>query len=175
MKKLINTLKKNKKTVIITLISLIALLVGSFTIGFVKTFLIILLLDAIYFVVSKPKGKKKQGKDVVKTILIVGFTCVIFFLIAGVSFGIYIISSSPSFDPNKLINKEASILYYKDGSEITKLGTEIRQVISYDQLSQSLIDAVIATEDSRYFQHSGVDLPRFFKASVNQLLGKGGG
>ena len=34
-----------------------------------------------------------------------------------------------------------------------------------------LLDAIIATEDSRYFQHNGFDLPRFMKASAGQLLG----
>ena len=99
----------------------------------------------------------------------------IFFLIAGVSFGVYIISTAPKFSEEKLYNKDATILYLANGEEFAKIGDEMRQKITYDELSQSLIDAIIATEDSRFFQHSGVDLPRFIKASISQLLGQGGG
>ena len=43
---------------------------------------------------------------------------------------------------------------------------------------QVFVDALLATEDSRFMQHSGIDLARFLKASVGQLLGNsdaGGG
>ena len=50
-----------------------------------------------------------------------------------------------------------------------------REKISYDEFPQVLVDALIATEDSRFFQHNGVDLARFLKASALQLLGKDAG
>ena len=174
MKKCIN---KNKKTIILALISFILLIVGSLTISFIPTVLILVILGLIYYFVSKPKNKRKKtsGKEIFKTILIFGFCFMIFFLIAGVSFGVYIISTAPKFSEEKLYNKDATILYLANGEEFAKIGDEMRQKITYDELSQSLIDAIIATEDSRFFQHSGVDLPRFIKASISQLLGQGGG
>ena len=174
MKKFIN---KNKKTIVLALISFILLIVGSLTISFIPTVLILIILGLIYYFVSKPKNKRKKtsGKEIFKTILIFGFCFMIFFLIAGVSFGVYIISTAPKFSEEKLYNKDATILYLANGEEFAKIGDEMRQKITYDELSQSLIDAIIATEDSRFFQHSGVDLPRFIKASISQLLGQGGG
>ena len=174
MKKFIN---KNKKTIVLALISFILLIVGSLTISFIPTVLILVILGLIYYFVSKPKNKRKKtsGKEIFKTILIFGFCFMIFFLIAGVSFGVYIISTAPKFSEEKLYNKDATILYLANGEEFAKIGDEMRQKITYDELSQSLIDAIIATEDSRFFQHSGVDLPRFIKASISQLLGQGGG
>ena len=174
MKKFIN---KNKKTIVLALISFILLIVGSLTISFIPTVLILVILGLIYYFVSKPKNKRKKtsGKEIFKTILIFGFCFMIFFLIAGVSFGVYIISTAPKFSEEKLYNKDASVLYLANGEEFAKIGDEMRQKVTYDELSQSLIDAIIATEDSRFFQHSGVDLPRFIKASISQLLGQGGG
>ena len=174
MKKFIN---KNKKTIVLALISFILLIVGSLTISFIPTVLILVILGLIYYFVSKPKNKRKKtsGKEIFKTILIFGFCFMIFFLIAGVSFGVYIISTAPKFSEEKLYNKDATILYLANGEEFAKIGDEMRQKVTYDELSQSLIDAIIATEDSRFFQHSGVDLPRFIKASISQLLGQGGG
>ena len=174
MKKFIN---KNKRTIILALISFIILVIGSLTISFIPTLLILVILGLIYYFVSKPKGKRKKtnGKEAFKTVLIFGFCFMIFFLIAAGSFGIYIISTAPEFSEEKLYNKDASILYLANGEEFGKIGDEIRQKVTYDELSQSLIDAIIATEDSRFFQHSGVDLPRFLKASISQILGQGGG
>ena len=55
------------------------------------------------------------------------------------------------------------------------MGNENRTEISYDDLPEVLIDAIIATEDSKFFQHNGFDLARFMKASMYQLVGKNGG
>ena len=42
-------------------------------------------------------------------------------------------------------------------------------------MPEVLIDAIIATEDSRFFQHNGFDLPRFLKAAFGQALGQDAG
>lgn len=175
MNRLLKRIKKDKKPILIALFSLIAILVGSFIINFIPSLLIVVFIDLIIFFMSKPKKKKTNTTETLKTILIVCFCCAIFILLTGVGFCLYIVSTAKEFNPETLYTKESSIIYDKDGQEVIKLGTELRTTISYDQISQSLIDAVIATEDSRYFQHSGVDLPRFLKASAQQLLGRGGG
>ena len=180
MKKILNRMKKDKKAIIMALVSLISLIIGSIAIGFIQTLLIVVLIDTIFIIVSKPKQKIKKTsfKEIFKTLLIVGFTCAIFILLLGVGFCGYIMTTAPDFKTENLYNKDASILYAYDGDELVelaKLGTEIRQKVKYEELSQSLIDAIVATEDSRYFQHSGVDLPRFIKASISQILGAGGG
>ena len=167
--------KKNKKVIIAALISLIILIVGSLTISFVPTILLMLFIGMIYFLVTKKKKKKTSKIEIFKSFMIFCFSFAIFCLILGISFGAYIITTAPKFTEEKLYNKDASILYLANGEEFAKIGDELREKVTYDQLSQSLIDAIIATEDSRFFQHSGVDLPRFLKASFTQLLGKGGG
>ena len=165
--------KKNKKIIITSLICLILLIVGSLIISFVPTILLMVLIGMIYFFVNSKK-KVKKG-EIFKSIMIFCFSFAIFCLLLGISFGIYIIATAPDFTEEKLYNKDASILYLANGEEFAKVGAEMREKVTYDELSQSLIDAIIATEDSRFFQHSGVDLPRFLKASFTQLLGKGGG
>ncbi len=167
--------KKNKKTIIAALISLIILIVGSLTISFVPTILLMLFIGMIYFFITKKKKKKISKIEIFKSLMIFCFSFAIFCLILGISFGAYIITTAPKFTEERLYNKDASILYLANGEEFAKIGDELREKVTYDQLSQSLIDAIIATEDSRFFQHSGVDLPRFLKASFTQLLGKGGG
>ena len=81
-----------------------------------------------------------------------------------------VIKEAPEFDIAKLYNQEASIFYDKNGNAFARVG-ELRENVTYDDLPEVFIDALIATEDSRYFQHNGFDAPRFIKATIGQLLG----
>ena len=117
----------------------------------------------------KETMKKKKIKPIIFTTLLVGG---IIFISLILIFGLYIIISSPDFDKEKLYSKESTVLYYKDGTtELARLGAEDRVLVTYDELPQVLVDAIVATEDSRFFQHKGMDVARFIKASFGQLLG----
>ena len=118
--------------------------------------------------------KKKKLRRLLNILLILFFLAAIAVMIAIAGFCIYIVKESPEFDIAKLTKREASIVYDKDGNEIGRFGNELRENISYDDLPEVFIDALIATEDSRFFQHNGFDAPRFFKASVGQALGSSG-
>ena len=87
-------------------------------------------------------------------------------------FALYIIIASPDFDRDLLYAKEATVVYNIAGEEVARIGSENRELITYEELPQVLIDALIATEDSRFFQHNGLDAARFLKASFGQLLGQ---
>ena len=86
-----------------------------------------------------------------------------------------IVAGAPEFDPKNLYTQESSIVYGANGDEIAKLGTEKREKITYNDLPQILIDAIVATEDSTFFQHNGFNAARFLRASLSQAVGGGGG
>lgn len=117
------------------------------------------------------KGKKKLGKKILLGFLIFFLICII----AGIAFFIFIAVTAGKFNPNKLYSKEASTLLDRDGEVFAKLGTQMRQKIDYEDMSEELVNAIVATEDSRFFEHNGFDLPRFMKASFGQLLGQNAG
>ncbi len=116
---------------------------------------------------KKKKTKRKWWKKILTIILIGGIVVII--SIAALL--IYIISSAGTFDPDALANQDQTVVYDSSGSVIATLGREKRESVTYDDLPQVLIDALIATEDSRFFQHNGVDIARFIKASFGQLTG----
>lgn len=120
------------------------------------------------------KNKKSISKKK-KIILNILLVCVIAFVALASVFFAYVIIKAPKFDPNNLKFTQMSELYDTDGNLITKMGNENRTEITYDELPEVLIDAIIATEDSKFFQHNGFDLARFVKASGYQLIGKNGG
>lgn len=123
---------------------------------------------------KKSKKKKIEKNKVLSTLVNVFLVFVLCCIVGGFLFIGYIAMSAPDFNPSNLYRKESSIMYASDGSVIAKLGTELRDTITFDDMPQVLIDAIIATEDSRFYQHNGVDLPRFLKASAGQLLGHSG-
>ena len=129
---------------------------------------------------KKKKGGRSNKKNTKKSsiwkkILFAILILFIIGIIAAILFFSYIALSAGKFDPNKLYTKEASTMYDRDGKEFAKLGTEMRQKIKYDQLSEEMINAIVATEDSRFFAHNGFDLPRFLKASLGQAMGQNAG
>ena len=122
---------------------------------------------------TKPKKKKKIRIFYWITVFIVTMALALF--LGGIGFCYYIVKSAPEFNLEEMFEKEATRVYDINGNLFATLGTEQRQKVTYDQLPQVLIDAIIATEDSRFFQHNGFDAPRFIKASLTQILGQGGG
>ena len=123
---------------------------------------------------SYQKKRKRKSRHIILSLIMV---ILIMIMILGLFGIIYIITSAPEFDTDKLYNTSSSILYDKNCNEIGRLGAENRQLVTYDELPQVLVDAIVATEDSRYFQHNGFDIARFAKASLGQLSGnsKAGG
>ncbi len=113
--------------------------------------------------------KKKNIFRLAINIIAIGM---IFIIVASIAFGFYIVYKAPNFDPKNLQYNEMSYIYDSSGNEIAKMGNKKRDVIQYDDVSQVLIDAIVATEDSRFFQHNGFDLPRFIKASSKQAFGQ---
>ena len=117
-------------------------------------------------------NKMSKKKRMILNVLLVG---VIAFVSIMIVFFAYVVIKAPKFDPNNLKFTQMSELYDTDGNLISKMGNENRTEIEYDDLPEVLIDAIIATEDSRFFQHNGFDLARFAKASLGQLLGRDAG
>lgn len=173
--KLFKFIKQNNDLLIMFLVSIIILVVASFIIGFLLSFVVIAIIDTIIWLLlhkKKKKGKKKYSIIQIILTIIFSFGTIVLLMIAA--FFIYISKTAPDFDPSLLYSKEASVIYDKNGEIVRKVGSQIRETITYDELPQVLIDAIIATEDSRFFQHNGFDLPRFIKASLGQVLGKSG-
>lgn len=119
----------------------------------------------------KKRFKKGSIFEKILTIIMIGLVSI---FVLGFAFAIYIVISAPDFDVDNLYTKNASIILDSEGNEIARLGTENRERVTYEDLPEVLVDALVATEDSRFFQHQGVDLARFIKASIGQVLGQSG-
>ncbi len=123
---------------------------------------------------EKPKKKKKKTGKIINAILSILMFLGICVMVLVMAFCVYIVVSAPPFEADKLYSQEASIFLDKEGEEFARVGTEKRETKTYEELPQTFVDALVATEDSRFFQHNGFDVIRFVKASLGQLAGNSG-
>ncbi|MBN1822166.1 MAG: transglycosylase domain-containing protein [Prolixibacteraceae bacterium] len=102
------------------------------------------------------------------------FVFILFFSIAKGWMGFM-----PTFE--ELENPEsllASEIYSADNKIIGNYHLENRTQVSYDELPQHLVDALVATEDVRFYKHSGIDLrgvARMVKGIITGNTNLGGG
>jgi len=94
----------------------------------------------------------------------------LFFILA--SWGIF--GSMPSFED--LENPDSNLateIIAADGVTIGKFYNENRTMVKYSDLPKHLVDALVATEDERFYEHSGIDSRRTVGAMIR--LGSNGG
>ena len=94
----------------------------------------------------------------------------LFFIFA--SWGLF--GSMPSFEDLENPNSNlATEIISTDGVTIGKFYNENRTSIKYADLPKHLVDALVATEDERFYEHSGIDGKRTLGAAIR--LGSNGG
>lgn len=80
-----------------------------------------------------------------------------------------ILEQTPKLNIQDFVNPDSSKIYDADGNVIADIGRNLRENVTYENLPQSIIDAFVAVEDSRFFVHNGFDLPRFIKAFLTNI------
>lgn len=67
-------------------------------------------------------------------------------------------------------NAEASLVTAEDGELLGKFYLENRTNIPFNQFPSSLINALIATEDARFYEHKGFDTRSFFRVLAKTII-----
>ena len=95
---------------------------------------------------------------------------IVFFLL--VNFGLF--GEMPDIkDLENPRNAQSSIVYSADGEILGSYFLENRTNIKHDQIAQCVYDALISTEDIRFYQHSGIDAKGTARALIR--MGRDGG
>lgn len=125
--------------------------------------------DEIHHDDKPKKHQPSKGKKILASIIVIIICCGL--IIGGIGLGILskIILTSPELNLTDFTGAESSKIYDSNGEVVTELGAYLRENITYDSLPESVIDAFVAIEDSRYFTHPGFDLPRFTKAFIENI------
>lgn len=90
--------------------------------------------------------------------------------------GIYLNSSLPNVEELTEIPLQLPLnVYSKDGKLISQFGEYRRNPVHLNEVPQDLINAFLATEDSRFYHHAGVDFIGLVRAARHMLMGGGRG
>ena len=101
------------------------------------------------------------------------YLVIVFFCALQLNF-LWLFGYSPSYaDIRKPAQRVGSELYTADGVLIGRYFKENRTPVDFNQISPSIINALIATEDVRFYKHSGIDIQAVGRAVVG--LGQDGG
>ena len=127
---------------------------------------------------KKKPVQKKKTKGIIKFL----WFCILFGALAFVTL-IYLIDSGRLGDMPSMAQLQnpksaiASEIYDGDDNLIGKLFYENREPVNYREIAPAAIDALVATEDERFYSHSGIDAEALARAIRGVLTGQreGGG
>ncbi len=107
-----------------------------------------------------------------KNILFILFTSLLSFLALAYYVYLLVIPTLPSIDNlSEYRPKEPLQIFTKEGDLIAEFGEEHRDFIKINKVPQKMINAIIATEDRRFFEHNGIDAIGILRATYKTLLG----
>lgn len=103
--------------------------------------------------------------------LILGCLAVLFLFLASVRLGVF--GKLPTFtDLENPQSNLASEVISSDGKVLGTYFVQNRSNVTFEELSPDLVNALIATEDIRFYNHSGIDFKRSFTILFYNLIGK---
>lgn len=121
---------------------------------------------------SNKNTSEKPIKQKLLTLFIrISFLIIIFMVlfILSVRMGFY--GKLPSIEELQSIqNMEASEVYSADGELLGKYYLQDRSAIAYEDISKNVINALVATEDARFFEHNGVDYRSLLRVIIKTAI-----
>ncbi|HZJ99589.1 MAG TPA: PBP1A family penicillin-binding protein [Tissierellaceae bacterium] len=128
---------------------------------------------------NRDKKKKKRKLTFAKGFKIFIIALLIVVILSGGAMAgmvISILKDAPEIDPSEINSTldQTSFIYDNQGNLIEKVeAAEFRTFVSLDKIPDHLIDAFIAIEDERFYEHHGVD-PRGIVGSMVENIKAGG-
>ncbi|HDX9611566.1 PBP1A family penicillin-binding protein [Bacillus toyonensis] len=92
------------------------------------------------------------------------------FLVAIVLYKLIVLAGSYMMDEKQLVFHSSSRIVDQKGKEITKLYVENRELVPIEQIPKYVQQAFVAVEDSRFYEHQGIDYPSIFRALYKDTL-----
>lgn len=95
-------------------------------------------------------------------------------ILLATSVWIYLMRGLPSLDnlENEKFFRESTVIYDKDGNEIYSIFKDGRRTnIGYNDISKTIIHAVVSTEDRTFFENPGIDILGLVRVGATYVTG----
>jgi penicillin-binding protein 1A len=67
---------------------------------------------------------------------------------------------------------QATVITDRNGVELYKIFDENREYVTFENISKHMVDAIVAVEDQRYWEHEGLDPMGIFRAGFMTMIGR---
>jgi penicillin-binding protein 2A len=126
---------------------------------------------------QKPKQKKRKRKTSGRAWLYgVLFTAAIGIVCGIIGYLLIVLNGERLLaeNGNKLVFGEASVLYDANEQEIARISLlmDNRDIAEFSEIPELMMDAIIATEDQRFMEHSGIDFFSIGRAVVKDVIAR---
>ena len=132
---------------------------------------------------TKDRITKEKAQRRKKNLIIAFWTCFTLPVLGviGAVLWIWLGADIPSFEEleSPQSNLATQVIADDGKTVLSTFHIENRSYVTYDELSENLVHALVATEDVRFYEHSGIDFPSLARVIVKTILGgdssQGGG
>ncbi|GEQ05147.1 penicillin-binding protein [Staphylococcus gallinarum] len=124
---------------------------------------------------SNGESEQKKNRNIKRTIIkIFGFLIIAFIVLAliGILLFAYYAWKAPAFTESKLQDPIPAKIYDKNGDLVKTLDNgQRREHVDLDKVPTKMKEAVLATEDNRFYDHGALDYKRLFGAVAKNFTG----
>ncbi|MET3616783.1 penicillin-binding protein 1A [Peptoniphilus olsenii] len=120
---------------------------------------------------KKPRGMIKFSSILkILILIVVAFIIVLGTVVTSLVLGVF--KKAPEIDPKEYRSQmaETSKIYTDDGTLIeTLVSDQFSEFVPYEDIPENLVNAIVAIEDERFFEHNGVDFRRVAGALIYDI------
>ncbi|MEB7461460.1 penicillin-binding protein [Staphylococcus succinus] len=121
------------------------------------------------------ESEQKKNRNIKRTVIkIIGFLIIAFIVLAliGILLFAYYAWKAPAFTDSKLQDPIPAKIYDKNGELIKTIDNgQRREHVDLDEVPKTMKQAVLATEDNRFYDHGALDYKRLFGAVAKNVTG----
>ncbi len=104
------------------------------------------------------KKRKRKKRHILRKL----FMVIVLLIMLGIGASFLYVKMSPKL----MINTANNLVLYDNNKEVFFQGSESKEWVSLNEISDKLITATINTEDKNFYKHHGFDFLRILKASL---------
>lgn len=111
---------------------------------------------------SRRAGKKRRRKK--RAVIVLAVAAVLFLIVVNTAVALTDISALKDAAPHP------TVIYDREGRAVTEITASKKEAVDIERVPTHLVQAVVATEDHRFYRHSGIDYVGTFRALLHNLF-----